>query len=78
MAGFHFVLTQFLTENRFTLFLELLLVGQPITAARRLGSDLFACRMEQLGNRRVRVSWGCVLKLQRNSAYLSGVTCFWG
>jgi hypothetical protein len=56
MAGFHFVLTQFQTENRFTLFLELLLVGQPITAARRLGSDLFACRMEQQGNRRVRMS----------------------
>jgi ribosome-associated protein len=54
------------------------LINQPITAAERLGSDLLRVARNKRGLNEFAWKRGSVLKLQRNSAYLSGVTCFQG
>lgn len=54
------------------------LINQPITPAERLGSDLLRVARNKRSLNEFAWKRGSVLKLQRNSAYLSGVTCFQG
>lgn len=54
------------------------LINQPITPAERLGSDLLRVARNKRSLNEFAWKRGSVLKLQRNSAYLSGVTRFQG